>query len=118
MERRTRRSPDRGEALHYLLESVAARSDVRALAVVGPSGDVLASLGPAEDIAGLATLAGPWLRGEPCDEEFDRVTEGTDLIACSIPCADKTLHFAALGTRVRKLTEAARGVQRIIDGQA
>jgi hypothetical protein len=84
------------------------------MALVNEAGEVLASVGAPKEIDGLARLAGPWVRGEPCSDVFDRVTAGTDLVARGIQAQDETLYFAALGDRVRRLPDAARSVARIL----
>jgi hypothetical protein len=117
LEQRTKRSTDRATALRYLIEAVANRSEVRAMALLTSAGDVLASVGTVDDVAGLATVAGPWVRGEQCPQ-FDRVTAGTDLLARAITHQGQTLYLAALGARVRKMPEAARSVVRILSTAA
>jgi hypothetical protein len=113
IERRIKRSRDREEALQYLTEAVADRSDVSAVVLVEQGGRIVAGTGMPREIVGLSRIAGPIARGEPC-VDMGHVTRDTDVLARGIEAGGRTLYLAALGTRVRRMPEAARAVQRIL----
>ncbi len=116
-ERRSKRSEDRWEALQYLVEALADRSDAKAVVLIDDAGRIMAGMGMAKDIVGLAKLARPVCRGEEC-AEFDTVTEGTDVFARVLPVVqmgtEKTIYLAALGTKLRKMNDAVAGITRIL----
>jgi hypothetical protein len=112
IERRTKRSAEREEALQYLIEAVADRSDVHAIALVSDEGRILAGTGVPRDLAGLARIAGPVARREKC-EELERATEGTDVMVRAFAVGATTLYLAALGERVMRMGDALRAVERI-----
>jgi hypothetical protein len=67
---------------------------------------------------GLSHIAGPVARGEPC-LDLGHVTRDTDVLSRRVEAADgRTLYLAALGTRVRRMPDAARAVQRILSAPA
>jgi hypothetical protein len=109
LERRSKRSHSPDEALQFLIESLADRSEVRAVALVNERGRILAGTGSAPDLRGLARLAGPI----EDHEDFEEVTRGTDLFARPVPFATGTAYLAALGTRMRRLGDAVNGIARI-----
>jgi len=113
MERRAKRSLYPEEALQFLVEAVADRSRVKAVALIRENGSILAGTGTLSDLKGLAKIAGPAARGESA-RDFDRITRGTDLLTRAVPLMDGTLYLAALGDRVGKMTDAARAVSRIL----
>ena len=118
MDRRNKRSSDRDEALQYLVEALADRSHVSSVAIVNEEGGIVAGVGSATELSGLAIIAGPATRGEPC-REFQHVTWGTDFLGRKIQLGERTLYLAALGERVSRMHEAANAVCRIIEsGQA
>ena len=113
---RTKRSENRGEALQYLVEAVLDRSDARSAAIVATVDGqprIVAGAGAPRDLAGLARVAGPVARGEQC-AELEAITEGTDLLTRAVLAGDETYYLAAIGTRVRKMTDAARAIGRIV----
>ena len=110
--RRTKRSTERDEALQYLMESLADRREVHAVALVDESGHIVAGMGMPSELAGLAKIARGGIRREPSDQ-FDEVTRGTDFFGKEIPLADGRVFLAALGTRVRKMSDAAVAIGRI-----
>ena len=67
MERRTRRSSDCYEAIQYLVEALAERSNVSTVVLTADNGSIVAGTGEADEIGELASIAGPLLRGEPCE---------------------------------------------------
>jgi hypothetical protein len=115
-ERRTKRSLDAVEALQYLTEAVADRSDVSAVAIVDDAGRIVAGTGMPRALVGLSRIAGPVARGEAC-VDLGHVTRDTDVMARRVDAACGTLYLAALGSRVRRMPEAARAIQRIVSGQ-
>lgn len=112
MERRHKRSAQRVEALQYLVEAVADRSEVRSVALVDERRRIVAGMGMPGDLAGLARVAGAVARGEP-SADLEKVTEGTDLLTRRIAIGDRAVYLAALGTRVRRMSDAATAVARI-----
>ena len=113
MERRTKRSTDRDEALQFLVEAVRDRSDVHAVALIDEGGRIVAGTGMLTDLKGLAQIAGTAVGGQR-SPAFDEVTVGTDVMARAIHGGNTTLYLAALGTRVAKMPDAARAVSRIV----
>src|SRR6476620_4431502 len=77
MERRTKRSEDREEALQYLVEALADRSEVDAVLLMNDEGHIVAGMGKPKEIKGLAKIAVPVVKGETCGD-FDTETAGTD----------------------------------------
>jgi hypothetical protein len=114
MERRTKRSEARTEALQYLVETVADRSGVRALVLVDDDGHILAGMGPADDLGGLATAAidVAWQRATPAN--MPRVGANYDVTARAVATRDGMLYLGALGDRVAGVGDAVRAVQRIV----
>src|SRR6516225_1412928 len=92
MERRTKRSEDRQEALQYLVEALADRSEVDAVLLMNDEGRVVAGMGKPKEVKGLAKIAVPVLRGEPCDA-FDADTEGTDFFGRQIKLPSGPLYL-------------------------
>ena len=114
MDRRTKRSQDREEALQYLIEALADRSQVEAVLLVNDEGRIVAGMGMPGEVRQLATIAVPAVRGEET-ELFESATRDTDFFGREIPIADGSLYLVALGTRVCKMHEAVYGVTRILD---
>jgi hypothetical protein len=112
-ERRTKRSDDRDEALQYLVETVADRSEVRALVLLDESGHIVAGMGMPWDLVGLARLARPIARREPCVDMGD-VTRSSDVTSRAFEVSGAKLYLAALGDRIRGLGAAMRSVERIL----
>lgn len=112
-ERRTKRSGDRTEALQYLVEATYDRNDVRALALVDDVGRLVAGVGMPRDLVGLAQLARPIARRQPCVDVGD-VTRTTDVTSRAIFADGRRMYFAALGDRIQGVGNAVRGVQRIL----
>lgn len=112
-ERRRRRSERKDEALSLLLEAVRARSAISSIAVVDSRGYVVAGTGPERELAVLGVVAAPAVEG-PFDARCEKLTAGTDVMACKLPIGDRRLFLAALGEKVSRMPEAARGVARIL----
>jgi hypothetical protein len=132
MERRTKRSQVREEALQYLVEAVHDRSAVFAVAVIDEGGRVIAGTGLPRDVAGLARIAERAARGE-IGGEIDDITGGLDVVARAIPFAPlqpngerhapheerlARVFLAGLGTSVRRMHEASAAILRICEGNA
>ena len=117
MERRTKRSEDREEALQYLVEALADRSEVDAVVLVNDAGRIVAGMGMPGQIRGLATIAAPVVRGEG-SELFEWATRGTDFFGRQIRLSSGPLYLAAIGARVRKMHEAVYAVERILEQAA
>jgi hypothetical protein len=114
MDRRTKRSKDRDEALQYLVEALADRSETDAVVLVNDQGRIVAGTGMHKELRGLAKIALPVMRGEGC-EDFESETRGTDFFGREIRLPSGPLYLAALGTRVRKMHEAVYAVTRILE---
>ena len=114
MERRTKRSEDREEALQYLVEALADRSEVEAVALLNEQGRIVAGMGMPKAVRDLAEIALPMMRGGGSDL-FESATEGTDFFGREIQLESGTLYLTALGSRVRKMHEAVYAVTRILE---
>lgn len=112
-ERRRQRSARKDEALRLLLEAVRARSDVSSIAIVDGRGLVVAGAGPERELCVLGAVAAPAAAGD-LDAACERLTTGTDVLSCPVALGDRTFYLAALGDRVARMPEAARGVARIL----
>jgi hypothetical protein len=114
LERRSKRSAERVEALQFLVEAVADRSGVRALVLVDDFGRIMAGTGVPRDVAGLALTgrAVAWKRAAEVD--LDGLTRGGDVTARPVATPEGMLYFAALGDRVRGVGDAVKAVQRIL----
>jgi hypothetical protein len=108
-EQREKRSLVLEEALQYLIEAVLDRSDVKCAALVDSTdARIVAGAGTAADLKELARMAQRVARGDTS------LIGGTDdVIAREIVLPGRTLVIAALGSRVRRLPEAANAVARI-----
>jgi hypothetical protein len=114
MERRTRRSSDCYEAIQYLVEALAERSHVSSVVLTADNGSIVAGTGDDDEIRELASIAGPLLRGEAC-EDLERVTIGTDILCRRVPLRAGNFYLAALGRRFRRMPDALHGIARILD---
>ncbi len=94
------------------MESLADRSEVHAVALVDEEGRIVAGMGMPNELAGLAKIARGGIRREPSDQ-FEEVTRGTDFFGKEIPLAGGRVFLAALGRRVRKMSDAAVAIDRI-----
>jgi Mg-chelatase subunit ChlD len=112
-ERRSRRSAQKDEALQLLLAAVKARSDVSSIAVIDANGLVISGMGPAQELAILGAVAEP-VAGGRISPLCERLTEGTDVLARRVRSPIGAVYLAALGSRVGRMHEAARGVERIL----
>jgi predicted regulator of Ras-like GTPase activity (Roadblock/LC7/MglB family) len=113
-ERRRRRSGLADEALRLLLEAVKQRSDVTSIAVVDARGLVISGTGSPRELAILGAVAAPVAAGT-VNELCERLTAGTDVMSKPVRSRRGTLYLAALGARVGRMHEAARGVERILE---
>jgi len=114
MDRRIKRSQDREEALQYLVEALADRSQVEAVLLVNDEGRIVAGMGMPREVRQLAQIAIPAVRGEE-SELFEAATCDTDFFGREIPVPDGSLYLVALGTRVCKMHEAVYAVNRILE---
>lgn len=113
MDRRRRRSGRSDEALQLLLAEVHRRSEISSIAVIDGRGLVVAGAGPERELFVLGAVAAPASSG-PLDPATERLTAGTDVMSCPVNVGGRTLYLAALGDRVSRMPEAARGVERIL----
>jgi hypothetical protein len=114
IERRTKRSRERDEALQFLVEAVADRSDVPALVLVDDAGRIVAGMGIPKDLIGLVRTARDVAWGHATAADVDAATGGRDVTTRSVATRDGMLYFAALGDRVTAVGDAVRAVQRIL----
>jgi len=112
-ERRQMRSGQKDEALRLLLAAVKDRSDVSSIAVVDARGLVISGMGTAQELAILGAIAQP-IAGGTVSDLCARLTEGTDVMSKALSSPRGTMYLAALGSRVGRMHEAARGVERIL----
>lgn len=112
-ERRRRRSERKDEALHLLLESVQRRSAISSIALVDGRGMVIAGTGSEHELYVLGLVAAKAAHGA-LDPTCERLTAGTDVMSCAVSLGDRRMYLAALGDRVSRMPEAARGVGRIL----
>jgi hypothetical protein len=112
-ERRRRRSERRDEALRLLFEAVCERSQITSIALVDRHGFVLDGVGPEHELLVLGAVAAPAAEGE-LDGDCESLIVGTDVLSCPLAVGDQKMFLAALGDRVSRMPEAARGVARIL----
>ncbi len=112
-ERRRKRSGEKDEALRLLLAAVKGRSDVSSIAVVDARGLVISGMGTPQELAILGAVAEP-VAGGTLSDLCERLTAGTDVMAKALKSPRGTMYLAALGTRVGRMHEAARGIERIL----
>jgi hypothetical protein len=117
MERRIKRSQQPEEAIQLLLESLADRSEARAVALVNTKKRVLAAAGKPWDIADLREVAEPVARGEDC-RAIEKLDNATDVFSRPVTVGASTVYLAAMGTRMRRFGEAAIAVARIVQQRA
>jgi hypothetical protein len=113
MERRVKRSAQPEEAIQFLLESLADRSEARAVALVNAQRRILAAAGQPWDIADLRDVAEPVALGEEC-RAIEKLDASTDVFSRSVNAGKSTVYLAAMGTRMRRFGEAAIAIARII----
>jgi hypothetical protein len=112
-ERRRKRSGIKDEALRLLLAAVKERSDVTSIAIVDARGLVISGMGTAQELAILGAVAEP-IAGGTISDLCERLTAGTDVLSKAVQSPRGTMYLAALGTRVGRMHEAARGIERIL----
>lgn len=113
-ERRRRRSGIKDEALRLLLAAVKERSEVTSIAIVDSRGLVISGMGTARELAILGAVAQP-IAGGKVNDLCERLTAGTDVIAKAVRSPRGTMYLAALGNRIGRMHEAARGIERILE---
>ena len=113
-ERRQMRSGQKNEALALLLAAVKERSDVSSIAVVDARGLVISGMGSALELAILGAVAQP-IAGGTVSDLCERLTAGTDVMSQALRSPGEPLYLAALGSRVGRMHEAARGVERSLE---
>ncbi len=113
-ERRIKRSKRPEEAIQYLLESLADRSDARAVALVNGKKRVLAAAGKPWDIADLREVAEPVALGQD-SRAVAMLDASTDVFSRPVTVGSSTVYLAAMGTRMRRFGEAALAVSRIVN---
>jgi hypothetical protein len=96
-----------------LLESVRERSEISSIAIIDGRGRVIAGTGSDYELEVLGVVAGPAASGT-FDAICEELTEGTDVVSCPLALGEDRLYLAALGERVARMPEAARGAVRIL----
>ena len=99
--------------MSLLLQAVRERSDISSIAIIDGRGLVVAGSGPERELAVLGAVAGPAAYGA-FDMACERLTAGTDVVSCPLALGERKLYLAALGQRVSRMPEAARGAVRIL----
>jgi hypothetical protein len=112
IDKRTKRSEVREEALQYLVEAVLDRSEVRCAAIIDSRRRVIAGAGKPGDLMELAKVALTVARGgvEGLEASLDA---DDDVIAREVLVQGETLVIAAFGTRVRRMPSAVHAIARI-----
>ncbi|MCK6586904.1 MAG: hypothetical protein HUU21_04770 [Polyangiaceae bacterium] len=117
-ERRTNRSDVPQEAARLYLEAAAERQGIRAVALAGEDGLLIAGTSGDVDLNDLAALgaacgngAGDHLTTEAL---LDRVAGADDLYASSVPIGGDTYYLTSVGTRVRSVKDAGAALSRIL----
>jgi|CXWL01.1.fsa_nt_gi hypothetical protein len=95
-----------------LLEAVLDRSEVSSIAVVDSRGLVVSGAGVERELAILGAVAQPAAEGA-FSYACESLTLGTDVLARPLHIPGVELYLAALGTRVSRMHEAARSIERI-----
>jgi hypothetical protein len=114
MERRTKRSIERTEALQYLVETVADRSGVKALVLVDEGARIVAGMGPARDLGGLARAAVNVARGRATPADMDSLDDSADVTARAVATPGGMLYLGAIGDRMAGVGSAVGAVKRIL----
>ena len=112
-ERRMKRSADRGEALQFLVETVADRSGVRAVVLVDDAGHIVTGLGMPTEVVALARST-PDVAWRRTPAGVDTTMPGQDVTARTVATPDGLLYLGALGDRMVGVGDAVRAVQRIL----
>lgn len=114
--RRRRRSVESGEALSLYFEALAEREGLEAVALVDERGGLLCGGGTAHgvyDMDELARAAALTVRGTEPDT-LEAITQGNDFYACRIEANGKSYVVTSLGKRVRRVSDAAKAIERIL----
>jgi hypothetical protein len=104
IERRTRRSSSRDEALQLLVETIAERGGGRGVALVDDRGLLLAGAGRTREMWGLAR----------CVSRIDSLAPAERPALAHVAGADERLRLAAYDLAGDELANAARSVRRIL----
>ena len=114
--RRRRRSGEREEALAYYFEALAQREGLEAVALVDERGGLLCGSGTAHGVYDMDEVAraAALTAGGAEPDGIDAITQGNDFYACRIEAAGKSYVVTSLGKRVRRVTDAAKAIERIL----
>jgi hypothetical protein len=115
-ERRSNRSDVPQEAARLYLEAAAERQGIRAVALAGEDGLLIAGTAGDVDLNDLAAVGAACAKGAEHTTEalLDRVSEGDDLYASSVPIGGSTYYLTSVGSRVRSVKEAGTALARIL----
>ncbi len=102
-------------ALQYLVETVADRGGLKALAIVDDAGHIVAGMGMPLDLSGLARTARDVACRRASAADVDAATRGQDVTARAVPTREGHVYFAAIGDGVSGVGNAVRAVRRIFD---
>lgn len=117
-ERRTNRSDVPQEAARLYLEAAAERQGIKAVALAGDDGLLIAGTADDIDLNDLAAVGAACGKGggdeRTTEALLDRVAENDDLYASSVPIGGSTYYLASVGARVRSVKEAGAALSRIL----
>lgn len=117
-ERRSNRSHVPQEAARLYLEAAAERHGIRAVALAGEDGLLVAGSEGDVDLNDLAAVGAACGKGcgdhDTTNAILDRVTEGDDLYASSLSIGGSTYYLTTVGARVRSVKEAGLALTRIL----
>jgi hypothetical protein len=97
--RRMKRSTDPLEAIQFLLEALADRSDARAVALVHSNSRVVAGVGSGPDLRDLRALAEPVARGEVV-AAVEQLDASVDVFSRPVAVGASTLYLERRSRRV------------------
>jgi hypothetical protein len=117
-ERRKNRSDVPQEAARLYLEAVAEQNNIRAVALAGEDGLLVAGTQGDVDLAELAALGAACAKGDGEDERtdalMDKVVKDDDLYASSVAIGDETFYLTSVGARVRSVKSTTSALARIL----
>ena len=116
IDRRTKRSDDRREALELYLAAAAARGGIDAVALGDEDGFLVAGAGRDYDLGWLAAM-GSAFAGRP-EEHGALAALGEGLHAAPVPVGERVMYLAAVGGGLPPMGETAAALGRILTTRA
>ena len=120
-ERRTNRSDVPQKAARLYLEAAAERQGIRAVALAGEDGLLIAGTADdidLDDLAAIGTACGKGAGTHRTTEALlERVADGDDLYASSVPIGGSTYYLTSVGARVRSVKQAGAALSRILSSR-